>query len=105
MVIDQVLYEPLLHSTWVFISFRALNAGIYLSPGIYMSPASIWINTVRTLLIYAGLAVVQYDYTIQQKMFEGKLFFQNFVLAFRLLYWYSYVTNSISEIPYSGFCL
>ena len=47
-LLTRCLYEPLLHFTWAFISFRVLNPGGYLSPGIYMSPASIRINTVHT---------------------------------------------------------
>ena len=46
MVIDQALYEPLLHFTWAFISFRVLNPCVYLGPGVCMSPASIRINMV-----------------------------------------------------------
>ena len=40
------LYEPFLQFTWAFISFRVLNPSVYMGPGIYMSPVSIWINMI-----------------------------------------------------------
>ena len=44
------LYEPLLHFTWMLIFFRVLNPSIYLNLGIYLNPASIWINTVHACM-------------------------------------------------------
>ena len=40
------LYEPFPHFIQGPIYFRVLSPCIYLGPGIYMSPAFIWINTV-----------------------------------------------------------
>ena len=46
--------------TWVFISFRVLNPGVYLSIGAYMSPVSIWINMVHTYVYYTDTYVISY---------------------------------------------
>ena len=55
----QRLYEPFLHFTYVFICFRALNPCIYLSPGVYMSPAFIQINTVYKIVALMHLISLQ----------------------------------------------
>ena len=44
-LLTRCLYEPLLHLTLAFISFRVLNSVIYISP------ASIWINTIHGICI------------------------------------------------------
>ena len=51
-LLTRCIYEPLLHFTWAFISLRVLNPGVYLDPGIYISPTSIQINMVLIAWLY-----------------------------------------------------
>ena len=46
------LYEPFLHLIYMSIYFRVLNPCVYLGPGVYISPAFIWINMVHMYAIH-----------------------------------------------------